>query len=183
MPVTFFAAAQCLPAHQRERLRRHPRHDAVEVQRHDVITFQPRLVPGHAGPSSPATTSPAGPLPAIRQELPHGQGILERDPRHRVQARAATPPVRISPGDLDTPGSNLRRFRVPQRHPPQPARTVRRPRSSENTIKSCYVPTTIWARSQRPNRERAGMSETRPTYLRRDNQAGSGTGAIELVFD
>jgi hypothetical protein len=45
------------------------------------------------------------PLPAVREELPRGQGILERDPGHRVRAGNATLPGLVSPSDLYIPRS------------------------------------------------------------------------------
>jgi hypothetical protein len=40
------------------------------------------------------------PLPAVRQELPRRQRILERDPGHVIKTGAATLAVRVSPADL-----------------------------------------------------------------------------------
>src|SRR5207247_9373011 len=54
----------------------------VEVERHDMIAFQPRLIPDMPPGWRQPPQAKEMPLPAVREELPRGPGILERDHGH-----------------------------------------------------------------------------------------------------
>jgi hypothetical protein len=64
-----------------------------------MIAFQPRLIPDMPPGRRKPPQAREMPLPAVRQELPRGQRILERDPGHVIKTGAATLPVRVSPAD------------------------------------------------------------------------------------
>ena len=104
---------------QPERLRRHGRHRRVEVQQHQVIPLQPRLVtdmPPGRGQPPPAREMPLPPRPPERAGRP---GILEQ---HPAAGRQASTAPAAADGELQlnavAPGPSERTSGLPcQSHP------------------------------------------------------------------